>query len=169
MRFLALLTRQSPKNTGKISGFAMTQNENSGRDTPVLTLSTRDDRLHSRVCRTMIVTTVAAVLWSLIFTSLQVTTGLLIGGVLALLNHRWLQTSISAAFGVLVDGQTPRITLTKYFIRYFIVGGAAFAAYTLGIASLPAIIAGLCTFVVALFVEAIREMYLAIIHREEIS
>jgi len=147
----------------------MTQNENKGRDTPVLTTSERDDRLHSRVFRTMILTTAIAVLWSVFFTTLQVTTGLLIGGLLALLNHRWLQTSISAAFGVLVHGQKPRMTLTKYIIRYFIVGVTAFAAYTLGIASLPAIIAGLCTFVVALFVEAIREMYFAIIQREEIS
>jgi ATP synthase I chain len=117
----------------------------------------------------MILTTALAMLWSVFFTSVQVTTGLLIGGLLALLNHRWLQTSIAAAFGVLVDGQKPRVTLAKYVIRYFIVGVAAFAAYTLGIASLPAIIAGLCTFVVALFVEAIREMYFAIIQREEIS
>jgi uncharacterized membrane protein YGL010W len=147
----------------------MTQNDNNGRETPVLAASARDDRLHSRVFRTMILTTVLAVLWSIFFSSMQVTAGLLIGGLLALLNHRWLQTSISAAFGVLVNGEKPRITLTKYIIRYFIVGVVVFAAYSLGIASLPAIIAGLCTFVVALFVEAIREMYFAIIHREEIS
>lgn len=147
----------------------MTQNEDNGRDTPVLTGSERDDRLHSRVFRTMILTTAVAVLWSVIFTTMQVTAGLLIGGLLALLNHRWLQTSISAAFGVLVHGQKPRVTLTKYIVRYFIVGAVAFIAYTLGIASLPAMIAGLCTFVVALFVEALREMYFAIIHREEIS
>jgi hypothetical protein len=147
----------------------MSQNKNNGRETPVLTTSARDERLHTRVFRTMILTTVLAVLWSVFFTSWQVTTGLLIGGLLALLNHRWLQTSISAAFGVLVHGEKPRITLTKYIIRYFIVGVVVFAGYTLGIASLPAIIAGLCTFVVALFVEAIREMYFAIIQREEIS
>lgn len=147
----------------------MTQNDSKGRDTPVLSGSERDYRLHSRIFRTMILTTGIAVLWSVIFTNFQVTAGLLIGGLLALLNHRWLQTSISAAFGVLVHGQTPQITLTQYIIRYFVVGVAAFAAYTLGIASLPALIVGLCTFVVALFVEALREMYFAIIHREEIS
>lgn len=147
----------------------MIQNDNNGRETPVLTASVRDDRLHSRVFRTMFLTTLMAVLWSNFFSSGQVTSGLLIGGLLALLNHRWLQTSISAAFGVLVNGEKPRITLTKYIIRYFIVGVVVFAAANLGIASLPAIIAGLCTFVVALFVEAIREMYFAIIKREEIS
>ena len=117
----------------------------------------------------MILTTVLALLWSLFFASAQVTAGLLIGGLLALLNHRWLQTSISAAFGVLVNGETPRVTLTKYIIRYLIVGMVVFVAYTFAIASLPAMIAGLCTFVVALFVEAIREMYFAIFQREEIS
>jgi len=147
----------------------MTQNENNGRGTPVLTFSTRDNRLHSRVFRTMILTTALAMLGSVFFTSVQVTSGLLIGGLLALLNHRWLQTSISAAFGVLVNGETPRVTLTKYIIRYFVVGMVVFVAYTFGIASFPAMIAGLCTFVVALFVEAIREMYFAITHREEIS
>lgn len=147
----------------------MTQNEKSGRDTPVLTASARDDRLHSRIFRTMILTSALAVMWSVFFTTAQVTTGLVIGGLLALLNHRWLQSSISAAFGVLVEGQKPRVTLAKYVIRYFIVGLGAFAGYALGIASLPAIIVGLCTFVVALFVEAIREMYFAIIQREEIS
>ena len=147
----------------------MTQNENSGRDTPVLTASTRDDRLHSRVLRTMMLTTAVAVLWSVVFMNMRVTSGLLIGGLLALLNHRWLQSSISAAFGVLVDGQKPRVTLAKYIVRYFIVGVIAFVAYSLDIASLPAILAGLCTFVVALFVEAVREMYFAIFQREEIS
>jgi hypothetical protein len=42
-------------------------------------------------------------------------------------------------------------------------------AYSLNVISLPAAILGLCTFVVALFVEAFREFYFTIIHREEIG
>lgn len=117
----------------------------------------------------MILTTVVAVGWSVFFASWQVVTGLVIGGVLALLNHHWLQTSISSAFGVLLKGDTPRLTLSKYIFRYLVVFGVAFAAFQLGIASLLAIIAGLCTFVVALIVEAVREFYFAIIRREEIG
>ena len=125
--------------------------------------------LHSRILRTMLISTVIAVVISLFFAPWQISTGLLIGGLLALLNHRWLQASISAAFGVLVNGETPRITLGKYLFRYAVVAAVAFTGYQLGIASLVAIIAGLCTFVVALFVEAIREFYIAIIRREEIG
>jgi hypothetical protein len=55
----------------------------------------------------------------------------------------------------------------KHAVRYVVVGGAVFAAYQLQIISLAATIAGLCSFVVALFVEAFRQFYFAIIRREE--
>ena len=137
-----------------------------------MSLSRRADRdggLYHRILRTMILASVLAVLFSVFFSSWQVTTGLIIGGILAVLNHRWLQSSTTAAFGVLLKGETPRITLGKYIFRYLVVGAITFAAYELGIASLIAILAGLCTFVIALFVEALREFYFAIIRREEIG
>ena len=147
----------------------MTHNVNNPGAEPVAVNYERDDRLHTRILRTMIVASILAVLVSIFFGSWQFTSGLVIGGLLALLNHRWLQTSTSAAFGVLLKGDTPRITLGKYIFRYVVVGAIAFTLSTLGIASLVAIIAGLCTFVVALFVEAFREFYFAIIRREEIG
>ena len=147
----------------------MTQSTDNTGDEPVAVNYDRDEQLHTRILRTMIVASILAVLVSIFFGSWQFTSGLVNGGLLALLNHRWLQTSISAAFGVLLTGDTPRITLSKYIFRYLVVGAVTFAAYTFGIASLVAIIAGLCTFVVALFVEAFREFYFAIIRREEIG
>jgi len=108
-----------------------------------------------------------AVLASLLIGPWRVASGLLIGGVLALVNHRWLQSSTSAAFAVLLDGQKPRLTIAKYALRYLIVGATVFGAYKLRIASLPALFAGLCSFVVALFFEASREFYFAITHGEE--
>ncbi|HEY8228191.1 MAG TPA: ATP synthase subunit I [Pyrinomonadaceae bacterium] len=147
----------------------MTENTDNAGQEPVQTVGTRDQGLHSRILRTMIIATLVAVMVSVFFSSWQVTSGLVIGGLLALLNHRWLQSSISVAFGVLVSGEKPRITLAKYIFRYLVVGSVAFAAYALGFASLAAIIIGLCTFVVALFVEAFREFYFAIIRREEIG
>lgn len=147
----------------------MTQSTDNTGDKPVAVNYERDEKLHSRILRTMIVSSVLAAFASIFLGSWQFTSGLVIGGLLALLNHRWLQTSISAAFGVLLNGEKPRITIGKYIFRYAVVGMVAFAAYQLGIASLIAIIAGLSTFVVALFVEAFREFYFAIIRREEIG
>ena len=146
----------------------MSQNANNAGAEPVVTAD-RDGGLHYRILRTMVLASTLAVLFSVFFSSWRITIGLIIGGLLAVLNHRWLQSSTTAAFGVLLKGEKPRITLGKYIFRYLIVGTIAFAAYELGIASLIAILAGLCTFVVALFVEAIREFYFAIIRREEIG
>ncbi len=86
-----------------------------------------------------------------------------------MLNHYWLISSTTAAFKVVAHGAKPRLTIFNYILRYLVIAAVVFAAYKLNIVSLVATIAGLCSFVVALFVEAFREFYFAIIHREEIS
>ena len=110
----------------------MSKNVNNAGDEPVSARQNATRVSILEILRTMVLTTVLAVAFSLFFSSWQVTSGLLIGGLLALLNHRWLQTSIAAAFGVLLNGETPRITLGKYIFRYFVVGSVVFAAYEFG-------------------------------------
>jgi hypothetical protein len=126
------------------------------------------DATNRRIFRSMIVAIVLAVSASLLFAPWRISTGLLLGGLLSLVNHYWLTSSTSAAFSVLVDGQKPRLSLVQYVLRYALIGSVILLAYKFGIASVPALIAGLCSFVFALFVEAFREFYFAIIHREEI-
>lgn len=130
--------------------------------------SAREDVTNRRIFRSMIVAIILAVGASLFFAPWRVGTGLLIGGLLSLVNHYWLITSTTAAFSVLVNGAKPRLSLIQYVLRYAVIGGVIMLSYKLGIASVPAMIIGLCSFVFALFVEAFREFYFAIIHREEI-
>jgi hypothetical protein len=125
-----------------------------------------DGALERRIFRGMIATVVLAVIASTVFAPWRVTSGLLLGGVLSLFNYHWLQTSIAAIFNVSATGQ-PRVKISRYIIRYLAVGVAVFAAYQLQVVSLPATIVGLCSFVPALFLEAFRGFYFAIIHREE--
>jgi ATP synthase I subunit len=106
---------------------------------------------------------------SLFFAEWRVTTGLLLGGALSLLNHHWLRSSTAAAFSVVAHGAKPKLRVVHYVLRYLVIAAAVYLAYKLNIVSLAATIAGLCSFVVALFAEACREFYLAIIHREETS
>jgi hypothetical protein len=82
------------------------------------------------------------------------------------LNYHWLRTSVTAIFSVR-GADRPRVQIWRYLLRYFVVGVAVFAAYQMQVVSLPATIVGLCSFVPALFVEAFRQFYFAIIHREE--
>ena len=125
--------------------------------------------IEERVFRTMAFATAFAAIASMLFAPWRVTTGLLLGGALSLLNHHWLSSSIAAAFSVLVHGARPRLSLVQYILRYLVVATVVFAAYKLNTVSLTATLVGLSSFVVALFVEAFREFYFAFIHREEIS
>ena len=126
-----------------------------------------DGALELRVFRVMIVTVIVAVIFSAMLTPWRVTLGLMLGGSLSLLNYHWLRSSVAAVFNLDIATQRPRVKISRYILRYFVIGAVAFASYKLQMVSLPATIAGLCSFVPALFVEAFRQFYFAIIHREE--
>ena len=129
----------------------------------------RHNNVEGRILRNMAFAVTFAVIVSLPFAQWRITTGLLVGGILSLLNHHWLSSSTAAAFSVVVHGAKPKLKLAQYVLRYLVIAAVVFLAYKLNIVSLGATIAGLCSFVVALFAEALREFYFAIIHREEIS
>jgi small-conductance mechanosensitive channel len=129
----------------------------------------RNKSIEGRIFRTMALATVVATIGSLPFAQWRITTGLLMGGVLALLNHYWLSSSTAAAFSVMLHGTRPRLSLVQYVLRYLVITLVVLVAYKLNVVSLPATIVGLCSFVPALFGEALREFYFAIIHREEIN
>jgi hypothetical protein len=122
--------------------------------------------LESRVFRVMIASVALALIVSTFLTPWRVTTGLILGGALSLLNYHWLQSSVAAIFNVSGE-QRPQVKVTRYIIRYFVVAGAALAAYQLELVSLPAVFAGLSSFVPALLIEASRQFYFAIIGRGE--
>src|SRR5713101_2833392 len=82
-----------------------------------------------RIFRVMIASIAVAVIASTILASWRVTTGLLLGGGLALLNYHWLRTSVSAIFAGDIETRRPRVRASRYVIRYFVVGFIAFAAY----------------------------------------
>lgn len=126
-----------------------------------------DEALERRLTRSMCAAVALAVAVAALVAPWRVTAGLVLGGVLSLVNHRWLRTSIAAAFGGDLGGRRPRLRVARYVLRYFVVASVVFAAAQLDLISVPAALAGLCSFVAAIFVEAARQFYLAIVHREE--
>ena len=128
---------------------------------------TRPDDLEARIIRAMIAAVTVAVIVSALVAPWRVTSGLLLGGVLSLLNYRWLSGSVAALLDMQKPGVKPRLKLWKHGLRYLVIAVAVFAGYQLNLISLAATLAGLCAFVPALFVEAGRQFYFAIIRREE--
>jgi len=127
------------------------------------------DSINTRMFRTMVATTALAVLVSGFVAPWRVTSGLLVGGLLALFSHSWLKNSAAAAIHLSTLGGRPQLRLAQFVLRYVVIAAVVFAAHTLNLISLPAVLIGLSSFVVALFVEALREFYFAITKREEIS
>jgi len=125
--------------------------------------------INTRVFCTMAVTTALTVSVSAFVAPWRVTTGLLVGGLLALFSHSWLKNSAAAAIQLSTVGGRPHLRLAQFLLRYIVIAAIVFATYTLNLISLPAVLIGLSSFVVAMFVEASREFYFAIIRREEIS
>jgi hypothetical protein len=127
------------------------------------------DSIHTRVFRTMALTTVFSVAVSAFVAPWRVTTGLLVGGLLALFSHSWLKNSAAAAIHLSAVGGQPQLRLAQFLLRYGVIGAVILTAHTLDLISLPAVFAGLSSFVVAMFAEAVREFYFAITKREETS
>ena len=121
--------------------------------------------LETRIFRSMIAIVTLTVIASAMSAPWRVTAGLMLGGALSILNYHWLRTSIEALLSVANEKQ-PRVKLARFILRYFVVAAVVFTAYALQIVSLPATIIGLSAFVPALFVEAFRQFYFGIIHRE---
>ena len=128
-----------------------------------------DHSLNSRVFRVMAATTIIAAGVCVFMAPWRVSLGVLVGGLLALFSHSWLKNSAAAAIRLSANGGVPDFRLAQFLLRYVVIAAVIFSAHTLDLTSLPAVLAGMSSFVVALMVEALREFYFAIKHREEIS
>ena len=126
-----------------------------------------DGALELRLFRGMMIAVVGAVIVSAPLQPWRVTFGLILGGGLSLLNYHWLRTSVAAIFRIDYENFQPQVRISSHLLRYLVVGALVFGAYELRLVSLAATIAGLCSFVPALFFEAFRQFYFAIINREE--
>ncbi len=84
-------------------------------------LAVEDAVLEARIFHTMIVTVVIAVIAGVFLAPWRVTSGLMLGGGLSLLNYNWLRTSMAAVFRNENAGKQPRIRMSRYVIRYFVI------------------------------------------------
>ena len=123
--------------------------------------------MERRIFRDMCVTVALTTLFGALFAPWRVTTGLLLGGVLALFNHQWLRASVATMFGETLAGARPKLSVARYVLRYVVVATVVFVAHKLNLVSLGATLAGMCAFVVAALVEGLRQLYIAVADREE--
>lgn len=120
-------------------------------------------RLFRRMCATVAVAVVlSACVWPW-----RVTAGLLLGGLLSLLNFHWLRTSVAAVFGGTAAGARPKLQASRYVLRYIVVALIIGLAHRLDLVSLGATLAGMCSFVVAALFEGFTQLYFAVVHERK--
>lgn len=108
-----------------------------------------------------------AVALSVFLAPWRVSTGLALGGALAVFNLHWLRTSVAAVFESATAGVPGRMRAARYVLRYAVVATVVFVAVRLDVVSLVATLVGMCAVVAALLAEGFRQLYFAIVGREE--
>jgi predicted secreted protein len=120
-----------------------------------------------RILRDTCAAAVVAVAVSLFLAPWRVTLGLALGGALAAFNQHWLRTSVEAVFEGAPSGQPPRMRAARYVLRYFVVAAVVFVAVKADVVSLAATLSGMCAVVAGLLAEGFRQLYFAVVRREE--
>ncbi len=143
----------------------MNETGNNGAPGPLIT--SEDTELQTRMLRIMGASVLIAAAIAVIVGPWRIATGVVLGGALSLLNFQWLRSSIAALIDSNAHGVPVRSSAGRYLLRYFVIVAACWFCYELKLVSLPATIAGLCSFVIALGVEALRQFYFAFMNREE--
>jgi hypothetical protein len=118
--------------------------------------------IEKRLWRLLFISLAVQIVSSLIFANWQFINGVLVGGSLAILNFRFLQSSIRGFF------QTQSNTFAfTFFLRYFIIGLSIWFFNFIEIVSITGILLGISSFVAALMLEAIIQFYFVITKDEE--
>ena len=120
-----------------------------------------------RILRDTFWAALVAVVVSAFLAPWRVTFGLALGGALALFNQHWLRTSVEALFAGATAARPPRMRAARYVLRYFVVAAVVFVAFMAGLVSLAATLAGMCAVVAGLLAEGSRQLYFAVVRREE--
>ena len=137
-------------------------------------LPLKDDELHRfaepdaverRVWRNIFAVIAISVVIAAITADLRFMLGLVLGGALALLNYKWLHSSLRA---VLATGneKTPPGTMIKFVVRWLVIAAVAWAGNKTGYFDTIGILAGLFAPAVAVMIEASYVAYKSATTRE---
>ncbi len=107
-----------------------------------------------RIKRNALIFLGLAVLGSLVFRSFGITLGVLVGGVCAVVNFRWIEAGLDAAMGGPMSRKKRGLAVAKFILRYILLGLIIYAIVANRIADLKALLAGLFIFVVSIMWEA---------------
>ncbi len=123
---------------------------------------------HRRILWTMGAVALLSSLAGFIFVSWQFGLGVVLGGVLSLVNYYWLKISLKKIFDQAVGGVRPRFLAVRYFSRYLTLGGILLIVFLTKTVPIVAVILGLGSFALAIVVEGLIRLFSAIFNSKEL-
>ncbi len=119
---------------------------------------TAPEAVERRVWRNIFAVVAIAVVIAALFADLRFMLGLVLGGGLALLNYKWLHSSLRAALGA-GNEKAPPGTMIKFVVRWLVIAAVAWAANRTGYFDAVAILTGLFAPAGAVMIEAAYVAY----------
>ncbi len=114
---------------------------------------------HRRILWTMGAVALFASLAGFIFVSWQFGLGVVLGGILSLINYYWLKISLKKIFDQAAGGLRPRFLAVRYFARYLTLGGILLIIFLTKTVPIVAVILGLGSFALAIVVEGLIRLF----------
>jgi hypothetical protein len=125
---------------------------------------TASQAVERRVWRNILGVLAVAILVAAVFAPLPFILGLILGGGLALLNYRWLHSSLRAILGT-GSAHAPPGTSMKFIVRWLLIATLGWAANRTGYFDAVGILAGLFAPAAAVMIEAAYMTYKMVARR----
>lgn len=127
---------------------------------------TNPQAVERRVWRNSFAVIALALAAAAIFAEFNFTLGLALGSALALLNYKWLHSSLKDTLSVATSKPAPG-TMMMFVVRWLVVATLVYGAYLTGYFDGIAILAGLFTPALAVMIEAAYMTYKTLAHSGE--
>lgn len=114
---------------------------------------------HKRIFILMAFAVLLGSVSSAIFGSVNFAVGVLIGGILSLVNYYWLNRSLKVVIEGAIAGGAPHFLAGRAFIRYLTFGAVLGIVYLTKAVPMIAVLLGLASFAVAIIFEAIIRIF----------
>ena len=135
---------------------------------PVIEEQNVEPLSHQRIFILMAFAVLLGSVLSAIFVSLNFAVGVLIGGILSLVNYYWLSRSLKSVIEDAVAGGAPHFLAGRAFIRYVAFGAILGIVYLTKAVPMIAVLLGLASFAVAIIFEALIRIFSSFFNKKGI-
>lgn len=113
----------------------------------------------ARIFALMAVAIAAAAVAGLIFGNVRFCVGIVVGGLLSVVNFVWLESSTKGLFAQQAEGRRSIFPAARFILRYLALGVVLWGIYKLDVLPIAAVLIGLSAFAVAVVLDGFNSIF----------